>query len=598
MDIPQLKARLHSDPLSVARFLLPGGTLRGREYTVGNLDGDTGKSLSINTETGIWKDFADDGTKGGDLYDLFCAVLGKSKAEARRDVMSYLGVHEPEFISHKKTYKRPKKPNCSSPKGIAKAYLNGRGISDDTIAAYRIGENGDDIIFPFLRDGELIMYKVRRAVDEAKPAPKEKGLEPCLFGWQVVPEDATEIVITEGEIDALSVFEATGIPALSVPFGGGSGRKQAWIDGEYQRLELYEKIYLCLDQDEQGAAGEYELLSRLGSHRCYRVRLPRKDANECLQNGDDILSYINEATLKQPDELVDASVFKDQVQATFQREEGVEGYLLPWSKLHDKFGQKPGEVSAWVGKTNHGKSQVTSHVMAYDIRQGAKVCVASLEMHPKRYLHRLVRQIGATSSPTANFVDKVFTEFLADHLWCFNMIGRTTVDILLDAFEYAMRRFACDVFVIDSLMRLGVKNDDYAAQADAICKIVDFAVNNNVHVHLVCHARKSTEGVGTDAIRGAGEIADNCANIFIIWRNKELEEKMKGASEEELKELEETPNVILNLEKNRNGDWDGKTGLWFNRDSYRYEQFREVQYGYLKTSETQSLGPEGGPAPE
>lgn len=584
MDIAELKSRLEADLEGVCRFLLPGGKLKGNEYTIGDFNGSPGNSVSFNIKRGQGGEF--NGGELGDIVLLWKNVRGaNSYREIIPEIKEYLGVYEPEFISHKKRYTRPKKPDCTSPKGAAKEYLNSRGISDATLVAYKIGERGDNIIFPFIRDDELIMYKARKAVDGEKPIPGEKNMEPCLFGWQVVPDDARDIVITEGEIDALSVFEGTGIPALSVPFGGGGGGKQSWIDGEYSRLDRFERIYLCLDQDEPGSQGEDAILTRLGSHRCYRVRLPKKDANDCLQAGDDLLGCINQATLKQPEELVEAYVFKDQVQATFQGEGAIEGYLLPWSKLHDKFGQKPGEVSAWVGKTNHGKSQVTSHVMAYDIRQGAKVCVASLEMHPKRYLHRLVRQIGATASPTPEFVDRVFSEFLADRLWCFNMIGRTTVESLLNAFEYAMRRFGCDVFVIDSLMRLGVRNDDYAAQADAICKIVDFAVNNNVHVHLVCHARKSTEGAGTDAIRGAGEIADNCANIFIIWRNKELEEKMRDASEDELKELETTPNVVLNLEKNRNGDWDGKTGLWFNRDSYRYEQFNEMQYGYMKTPE-------------
>jgi twinkle protein len=62
-----------------------------------------------------------------------------------------------------------------------------------------------------------------------------------LFGWQAIPDDARDVVICEGEIDALS-WAAYGFPAMSVPYGGGGGDKQAWIESEYDRLERFERI--------------------------------------------------------------------------------------------------------------------------------------------------------------------------------------------------------------------------------------------------------------------------------------------------------------------------------------------------------------------
>ena len=40
-----------------------------------------------------------------------------------------------------------------------------------------------------------------------------------LFGWHTVPHDATQIIITEGEFDAMAVYQATGRPAVSLPNG-------------------------------------------------------------------------------------------------------------------------------------------------------------------------------------------------------------------------------------------------------------------------------------------------------------------------------------------------------------------------------------------
>jgi hypothetical protein len=51
------------------------------------------------------------------------------------------------------------------------------------------------------------------------------------------------------------------------------------------RFLPFERIYLVYDNDKQGDEGAAEVVRRLGYHRCWRVRLPKKDANECLVSG-------------------------------------------------------------------------------------------------------------------------------------------------------------------------------------------------------------------------------------------------------------------------------------------------------------------------
>jgi twinkle protein len=97
---------------------------------------------------------------------------------------------------------------------------------------------------------------------------------------QAIDSEAREIVITEGEIDAITSWDY-GRPALSVPFGGGGGQKQKWIESEFERMARFEVIYLALDMDSDGEAAADEIANRLGRHRCQRVQLPRKDLNEC-----------------------------------------------------------------------------------------------------------------------------------------------------------------------------------------------------------------------------------------------------------------------------------------------------------------------------
>src|SRR5438093_1018663 len=58
-------------------------------------------------------------------------------------------------------YLKPEKPQATRPKGKVLEYLRRRGLFDDTLAAYKVAANhaDDEIIFPYLRDGELVNCK-------------------------------------------------------------------------------------------------------------------------------------------------------------------------------------------------------------------------------------------------------------------------------------------------------------------------------------------------------------------------------------------------------------------------------------------------------
>ncbi len=109
--------------------------------------------------------------------------------------------------------------------------------------------------------------------------------------------------------------------------------------------------------------------------------------------------------------------------------------------------------------------------------------------------------------------------------------------------------------------------------------MVDWAVLNAVHIHLVAHARKGgldKDIPGTEDIKGASEIGANAFNIITIWRNRSLEDKIFAAPRQEEKaELEKRPSVIMNIAKQRSGDFEGKIGLWFDQKTYRYRCSQE-----------------------
>ncbi|WP_042995609.1 toprim domain-containing protein [Bartonella quintana] len=399
----------------------------------------------------------------------------------------------------------------------------------------------------------------------------------ALFSTNQMPVSTNRtIVITEGEIDALSLA-AYGYPAVSVPFGGGRGGKHNWIENEFDHLESFETIFLATDMDKPGEEAAREIANRLGLHRCHRVRLPRKDANDCLTAGVDaatIAAAFSSAKSFAPEGLRRASEYKDQVTGLFWPEpEQHVGYTVPYPKLNGKLYFRPAELTLWSGASGAGKSQLLSDCIPHWIAQKSRLCLASLEMKGEQSLRRLTKQTGGLEQPKREMIERIL-DFLDDGLILYEHVGKSSVDTLLNVFDYCRARYGCDQFIIDSLMRLGIASDDYTGQEQAVYKMVDWAVLNAVHIHLVAHARKGgldKDVPGTEDIKGASEIGANAFNIITIWRNRSLEDKICAASlMEEKADLAKRPGVIMNIAKQRSGDFEGKIGLWFDPQTYRY----------------------------
>ena len=225
--------------------------------------------------------------------------------------------------------------------------------------------------------------------------------------------------------------------------------------------------------------------------------------------------------------------------------------------------------------------------------QGARVCIASLEMAPAQQLRRMVKQAGNVDRPDESYVRHIMG-WLDDWLWVFAIVGKREVGRIIEVFEYARCRYGCDVFAVDSLMRLGVGAEDWEGQEKAVFGLVSWALEKGVHLHLVAHARKADRTVlhavpDAEDVKGTSEIGANAFNIIGVWRNRKLEDEIRQALEAvergdesqqaKLDELAQKPTVIANVAKQRNGDWEGKFGLWFNQATYQYRSAHDDRHG-------------------
>lgn len=577
---------LAQDAESIASMLLPNGKREGHEWRAGSVDGDAGKSLGVHltgSKAGVWQDFA--AGKGGDLLDLWAATRGVTLAESIAQAKAHLGIRDPQFHPMPaKQFRRPEKPKCSTTKTGSPVfeYLAGRGLNAETLAEYRIAERGREIVFPSLHDGELIAVKYLGIdrTDGKKVIRVEKDCEPALFGWQAIPDTARVATITEGELDALSAFQM-GFPALSVPFGGGGGAKQQWIEHEFERLERFDTIYLALDNDQPGQQATAEIVERLGAHRCMVVAIPapHKDINDLLRDGwtqAQLRALFEQAQTEDPSELRSAAIYADDVVREFYPTNGSEpGFSTPWAKLHGRLSFRPGEVSILAGANGSGKSELAGHVLLAAIAQGERACVASLEFKAVKWLKRLTRQAAANREPTPEHIHAVH-RWYGGKLWAFDVTGTAKTSRILEVFAYAARRYGIRVFVIDNLAKCGLGEDDYNGQKHFVDALTDFAKTHDAHVLLVHHTRKGESEDKPQTkwdIKGSGGITDMADTVLVLWRNKPKEEALRQAEVRRQtpdRETLEKIDAALQCHKQRNGEEEPAAGLWFDRASHQF----------------------------
>lgn len=588
MQAAEIAKLLAGDAEGVCRYLLPQGKRDGHEWRAGSTAGEPGQSLGVHLtgdKAGVWADFAGDGK--GDLLDLWRECRGLTLPDAMREACGYLGIPEPTFASGKAPVcKAIEKPKCHKPRDAVAEWLEARGISEAAQDAYKLAAHGDELVMPYFRDGELVAVKYRSIHDKRKQRVEKGGAMP-LFGWQAIPEDARSVVLTEGELDAVACWQM-GYPALSVPNGA---QGLTWIEVEYGALERFDVIYVWMDADEQGQQAARKLVDRLGAHRC-RVVMQRdgKDANDALLKRADAGELVRRAQTLDPAELKAAGTFTDEViRAFYPPDDYVPGILPPWEKAEGKILFRPSELTIITGINGHGKSILSSQIALHACWQGVRACIASMEMQPRLTLQRMVKQAAGLSGtmqrdeiPSIPHI-RAIQNWLDDKLWLFAVTGTAKADRMLQVFQYAHKRYEIGLFVIDSLAKCGLAEDDYNGQKLFVERLKDFTIDTGAHVLLITHPRKSSsedDQPGKMDVRGAQSITDMADNGCSLWRNKRKEESAQKPEEQRTdadKKQLERPDAFLTWWKSRNGTWEGKLALWWRETSQQFVEFEKAR---------------------
>jgi len=619
MNAREVKEAMRENALSICEHLLPNGKKKGKEWLVGSLGGEKGRTLQVcisGSKAGKWKDF-NGGDGGSNLLELWIRVRGSSFLDAFLEAKAFLGIKEEDsFNKPSREYTIPQPPeNIIGEKVLHN--LASRGISANTLSKYGVcGDSTDtEIVFPYKSgDGVMEMVKyIKLQLSEAgkKQVRTSKDSKKGLFGKQSIGDDDSVVIITEGEVDAMSYSEC-GYAALSVPFGAkwesesGDDPNSEWIDNDWTFLERFDEIWLSMDMDESGQQAMTSIIKRLGIERCGIIELPEKDANEVLtKHGQEVLSKaVSGVKYIEPEKLKNVTEFFDVMHEKFFGEDEVTiGIPTPWEI---PFHYRMNELTVLTGFNGSGKSMLLNWMCINLCQLGKRTCIASLEVRPDETLRALVRQSIAAETPEDDEHLRTSLDWLGEGFWFYDHHGAVDPEEMLKSFIYAHRRYNVQFFIVDSLMKLGLRFDDYNAQKTLMDKLTSFVDKYDVHVFLVAHSRKKDsegERAGKMDVKGVSEITDNAHNVVSIWRNKDKEETIytlhqSQNPEDRVREVEMRKSIhdaVFSVEKQR-GDKgeEPKLKLFYNIDTRQYH----TAHGMRDVFVERAASPMDAPPPE
>lgn len=500
------------------------------------------RTFSINLKTGQFK-----------CLRASCGISG-NMVTLSKDFDFSLGNEVDEYYRPKKRYKRLKQPKeAIKPKPEAIQYLESRGISEEVAKKYEITvqtSHPNILVFPFYDEkGVLQFVKYRKTdFDKTKDANKEwceASTKPVLFGMKQCDDSFDTLVLTEGQMDSLSVATA-GIPnAVSVPTGA---KGFTWIPYCWDWLCKWKKIIVFGDFEK----GSISLLDELAKRLKDRVEHVRednykdcKDANEILlKYGAEQVRKCVEESVKLPiDNVIDLADVKELDPYSIEK---IPTGITDVDNL--LCGGIPfGVVTIVTGKSGKGKSTFVGQIITRALNKGDNVFVYSGEMPNYLFKNAIDFQIAGPANVVEedrrDYVKRYVRKSAKDKIveWyrgkCM-LYDRTMVKDedtdLLNTIERMIVSKNARVIVIDNLMTMinktRVKGSKLEAQSEVSNALEDMARFYNVCIILVAHKRKDS-GIDDedmdDSIRGDSDIV-NSAGVIIHYNVNKDENTMEN----------------------------------------------------------------------
>lgn len=520
-----------------------------------NGDYDT---FAIGLANGLWNCMRGScKKKSGNLKEL-CEYFGESEYDAD---------HLPQLTLQKKTktYVKPEEADLFPATEEIYNFFEKRAITKETVDDWKIkSDKNGNIVFTFYRENVLTYVKYRQPKnwqkikteyealsDEEKakrnPPAKEWAMgntEPILYGMNNVSFNKP-LVICEGEIDALSLYQAGVTNVVSVPSGA---KNMDWITNAWSWLQGFNQIVLFGDSDEPGLEMVQNLSKRLGEDRCMRPEeYPEliymgKDYGRICKDANEILMCYGTETLKN---LVDSCEpapidgVVDVGMSTYSDPSMIPRIMTKIPGLDRKIGGlKEGGLTVLSGQSGQGKSTISGVFILNAIEQGYNVCAFSGELSKDQFIdwichqaveskyigYRIDQMSGKTYTFVSDDIRRRVQKWMAGHLFLIEndkvYQSEDPAEFVTKKIEALCRRYGCKLALVDNLMMLTISGEEEnRAQQKVTARLKGLADAFKVQILLVAHPRKKsnkTDVFTTSEISGAsavGNLADTILNI-------------------------------------------------------------------------------------
>lgn len=491
------------------------------------------------------------------------------------------------------TYHAPKETTSHPPENIYPLgqmvldSIKARGLTKATCQAYsylkmKIGGEWGQVANYYDDHGKVIGQKIRFANKVFKICGE---ISNRFYGQQRwAGGGGKKLVITEGEIDCLTVSQLNGNkwPVVSIPCGVSSAKKVFKANMDW--LNSFEQVIVMFDMDDAGRKAVKSIEGLLKPNKLFIANLPLKDPNECLLagKGQDVINAIFSAKPYVPDGIINGKDTWDEVSI---EDDTDTGYPYPWNIDLNKMtmGIRKGELTVLTAGTGVGKTTFVRE-LAYDmgVNKNLKVGMLMLEENVKRTVKGLM-SVAAGKRLYINrqgLSDEEFKEAFDKTMGTGNYVlyehfGSLDGDNLLDKIRYMAVGEKCDFIILDhvSIAVSGLEGDNERKLIDVLMTTMRSLVEETgVGLVVISHLRRvpdqqsHEEGGATSLsqLRGSGAIAQLADTVIGLERNQQAVGKKKNL-------------VKIRVLKNR---WTGETGiggyLYYDRDTDRLTAVEKV----------------------
>lgn len=428
--------------------------------------------------------------------------------------------------------------------------LTARGISKETCqkAGYWVGRDNDGRLCQVAdyrdQNGSVVSQKIRDKDKNFKCTGSHKT--DALF-MKHLWNGGKKIVVTEGEIDALTVMELQDcrFPVVSLGHGASAAKKTCAANLEY--FDQFEEIILMFDMDEPGRKAVEEAAQVLPAGKVRVAVLPCKDANECHLNGHDkaVLDQVWNAGPWIPDGVVSALSLRERIREHLSSEESVGLLFSGCTGINDKtLGARGGEVVMVTSGSGMGKSTfVRQQALMWGKAMGKRVGLAMLEESVEETaedligLNNHVRLRQSDDLKNAIIEDGRFDQwfdelFGNDTFHLYDSFAEAEADRLLAKLAYMRTGLGCGVIVLDhiSIVVSASEESDERKMIDRLMtKLKGFAKSTGVVLVVICHLKNPEKGkaheegrpVSITDLRGSGALRQLSDTIIALERNQQ-----------------------------------------------------------------------------